>query len=491
MKTPTRFQRLLQAMLLHGIEAALFGLVCYAVIHGLLQIGTVPPRLRESSQENQVQSLLFSTPTGVDIYNLLDKRDADYAYFDQGIFSVTDREPGFFVDKERQLPLRQRLEYTLPGLPFTVSPQRLNNAFQDVLTLSNDRNLVVRTETGISLYVPEEKRLYELLRVKNVVDAAMDRHQLRLVYVTRQGISAALNILYPGCQRTETVSITENREDVSQELQQWSLPVQHMLKFSPSQDRVLVLDHTISPRVFLYDILNDTWESLSAPGMGKDQRQFSALFLDDDTVAFSAMDASGWKTVSYDVNTRAYKTLSPRFSDGIFVSNTGMPVLVQSVFSLGKSNVPFGSRILYRERGLIPGNVVEALLPSEAERNQLFVKKTGGYRFHASETADSFKAIADLSKRTATLALWKSVEDPKTEVQVNYLLSRFDGSEYRDVREVAVRETNGAAYSLFLRNVTALLDVMEVSENGRRIYAEQRDQLAKENVDYLLIGSFR
>jgi len=187
---------------------------------------------------------------------------------------------------------------------------------------------------------------------------------------------------------------------------------QRLMRLSPAESSLAVIDHTIGPHLTLINLFQHTNHALMVPGFAPEQVHFSPLFIDEETLLFSVLDLDHWGTVIYHINSKTFEPLTEAFTDQAYHSATGKIILVQSFYD-EKRNIPFGSTRLLESTHAFPLRQIETIL-AEIDHaqatgilSQFFENSVNGrLRFRSRLENNSFNDIRDPSIREQLRTLW-------------------------------------------------------------------------------------
>lgn len=230
----------------------------------------------------------------------------------------------------------------------------------------------------------------------------------------REGTSARLAVISPACGPLAAVPLPESDSWYAPSLlfDALGIRMQRLMRLSPAETALAVLDHTAGPRLTVIDLMQRTARPLRVPGFAREQLHFSPLFIDEDTLIFSVLDRTRAVTVRYHRSADTYAILSDAFTDRPIPAADGTLLLLQSYYG-DRRNTPFGSLTLLAQTFSLPLRQIEAIvsiLPAEERRllqHSLFQSATGAsLAFKTALSDENFNAIQDPDVREQLRSLW-------------------------------------------------------------------------------------
>ncbi|MFA5996708.1 MAG: hypothetical protein WC790_03245, partial [Candidatus Paceibacterota bacterium] len=431
---------------------------------------------------NGLQSMLFASQSKLEVLKLRDSNDGRNAYFDEGIVSITRRVPSllYFKESPDSVVHSVMLSGALLG----------SSEWQKTISFANAESIVFVNDSTAFLYDVSRGDIGILVSRKNMQLALSDQYQLRVLFTTKDGDTSNLHIRYPGCSTEHVIRLNEGTQDMTKYLHEHGLPIQRQMQFSPSQDRVLLIDHSAQSTLTLVDLLSLKKDNLFVPFLGVGQIHYSPIFLDDEHLAFSVIDGHKWMTLSYNISSRTYKILSQNFSDDIFVSSTGKIILVQSFFARALNNVPFGSRVFAQGSPCLPSKEVDGLLGNDRSWMSVLEEVNSMYCYTKSVNRDVINNLPNELLRRRLLSVWE--EQTNLDIAIEAITAIVqevqEGQQYEVVERSSFHLLDGMAYNRFIQDVSPLLRILEVPREVISAYS-QLLRYAKQNSEELLFAT--
>jgi len=271
---------------------------------------------------------------------------------------------------------------------------------------------------------------------------------------------------------------------------------QRLIRLSPAETALALIDHTVGPRLTIIDLFQHTIQAPLVPGFSPEQVHFSPFFIDEETLLFSVLDLDHWGTVIYHINTKTFEPLTEAFTDQAYRSLTGQIILVQSFYD-EKNNIPFGSTRLLESTHTFPLRQIETIL-AEIDHAQAtnilsqFFENSLNERLRFKSRLDnsSFNEIENTEIREQLRTLWS---DERSQIAsttgIFHILSAPPEGVPTLVERIPFEVHAPKTSAEFTEDIEPLLRVLELPKTLMEQYRKRSADAKAKGESYRLIDA--